>query len=260
MDKLKNIKKKIEAQEPVIGTVISLNDCNVSELLGLVGFDFTWIDSEHGPIDKKEIQLHIMAANAANAAAFVRVPWNDPVLVKPILEMGPDGIIFPYIRSAEEAKEAIKACTYPPKGVRGYGPRRAIRYGMIDSAKYIEETESSFWKIIQIEHVDAVNNLEDILAVDGVDAIMVGPMDLSGSVGFIGQLDHKEVKKVMDQIGGKASKFNKPFGVCMGYEPKAIKEWLSRGVNWIAVGCDFGFMVEASKKACEGTKKLMKQK
>jgi len=111
---LDKIKEKIKEKELVIGTILESNDNCIAELMGKVGFDFVWIDGEHGPLDKKEILYHIMAAQGAGLAAFVRVAWNDPVLVKPILDMGADGIIFPFIRNAEDAEKAVNSCLYPP--------------------------------------------------------------------------------------------------------------------------------------------------
>ena len=111
------IKEKILNNEIVLGTLVSLNDPEVSEILCSCGYDFIWIDGEHGLLDKKMIDMHIMAIRGCGAAPFVRVPWNDPVLVKPILEMGPAGIVFPMVSSVEEAKKAVEACRYPPPRV-----------------------------------------------------------------------------------------------------------------------------------------------
>lgn len=258
MSSLDNIIKKIKKKKPVIGTVVEFTDSSITELIGKIGYDFVWIDGEHGPFDKKDLLLHIRAAQGAGSAAFVRIPWNDPVLVKPILEMGPSGIIFPFIRTAEEAKKAVSSCIYPPKGIRGFGPIRAIKYGMIDTQAYIEKESSKMWKIIQIEHVEAVNNLDEILKVEGIDAIIVGPMDLSGSIGLLGQTDHNEVKKMFDIITEKALNAGVPVGACIGDDIKSIKAWANRGVNLIGVGVDFRFLLNSAQKAFNNTKNIFK--
>jgi len=136
MNAIKNIKEKIKKKIPIIGTLVSINDSSITELLCDIGFDFIWIDMEHTPIVKKDVHFHIMAAKGTGAATFVRVAWNDPILVKPILEMGPSGIIFPFIRTASEARKAVSSCLYPPKGIRGFGPRRSIKYGITDIKIY----------------------------------------------------------------------------------------------------------------------------
>ena len=256
MKALKNIIQKLSKKQPVIGTHISFGDSSITELLGDIGFDFIWIDTEHAPLDKKDTQLHIIAARSTGAAAFIRVQWNDPVIVKPILEMGPDGIIFPMIKTAEEAEKAVRSCLYPPDGIRSYGPRRANKYGMIENQKYINLSGSSIWKIMQIEHVEAVKNLEEILQVEGVDAIVIGSQDLSGSVGLLGQTTHRDVLKLMDEIGIKASKCCKPFGISMGDDPDVMRAWMKRGVNWLAVGNDYGFIVKSAKAAYLNAKEI----
>jgi len=257
---LDKIKEKIKEKELVIGTVLISNNNCVAELMGKVGFDFVWIDGEHAPLDKKEILYHIMAAQGAGSAAFVRVAWNDPVLVKPILEMGVDGIIFPYIRNVKDAEKAVSSCLYPPRGIRGSGPIRAIAYGVDDESEYIKKSSSLVWKILQIEHIDAVNNLDEILNVEGVDAIMVGPMDLSGSIGLLGQIDHPEVKKLFDKIAKKAKEHNIPFGAAAGYNLKTINEWVTRGINWIAVCDDYSLVIKSAKDILKDIGEILKNK
>jgi 2-keto-3-deoxy-L-rhamnonate aldolase RhmA len=260
MSKLNVIRRKIANGELVVGTNVSLGDCSVTELFGEAGFDFVWIDTEHTAIDRKDLLLNIMATNGTGAAAFVRVPGNDPILVKPILEMGPDGIIFSDIRNAVEAKEAVAACLYPLAGVRGFGPIRAIKYGQIEKSEYISKISRDIWKVMQIEHREAVDNLEEIMAVAGVDAIVVGPNDLSGSIGLLGQTEHPEVKRLMDTIAKKAKQVGKPFGVTMGYNPPVNREWLDRGVNFIAAGGDFAYLMNGGTEALNGVRKLYNAK
>lgn len=254
----KRVKDKIDRKEMVIGTHVSFTNSSFTELLGDVGFDFIWIDAEHGAMDKKDIQLHLIAARAAGAASFVRVPWNDPVIVKTVLDMGPDGVVFPMICSAEEAEQAVAACRYPPKGIRGLGTRRANRYGMGDKKEYFSEVENRTWKIMQIEHVDGVKDLDRILKVDGVDTIVVGPNDLSGSVGLLGQTKHPEVIALLDEIGEKARKYNIPLGVSMGYDPETVRQWKERGIAWIGMGQDFSLLAQAAKELFAGAEELLK--
>jgi 2-keto-3-deoxy-L-rhamnonate aldolase RhmA len=251
MSSLKEIRAKVAARELVIGTHVSLLDPSVTELLACTGFDFLWIDTEHSAIDRGALQQHLIAAQAGGAAAFVRIPWNDPVLAKPVLEMGPAGIVFPMIRTAAEARAAVSACLYPPAGQRGFGPRRAVRYGMIPTEQYIRESAQSFWRIMQIECVDAVENLDEILGVEGVDAIVVGPNDLSGSVGLLGQTQHPDVVRLCDRIAETALRRKVPFGVSMGDDPPVVQRWIDRGVDWIALGSDTGSLLAGGRQALE---------
>lgn len=259
MAALKDIKKKISEGKIVTGTVISFNDSSITEILGDLGYDFVWIDGEHSALERQAVQHHIMAARGTDAAPFVRIPWNDPVLAKPILEMGPAAIIFPFIRTAEEARLAVSSCLYPPDGIRGFGPRRANRYGMVDNDTYLKEYSSQIWKVMQIEHYEAVENLEEILAVEEVDTIVVGPNDLSGSIGLLGQTRHKEVIALMDEIGRKAMKSGKPFGVSMGLDPQSIRDWLRRGVSWIGVGGDTGHLIKGAKETLNETRDIIER-
>ncbi|MBM3706792.1 MAG: hypothetical protein FJW69_00400 [Actinobacteria bacterium] len=259
MNELEKIKKKINDKELVIGTGVTFSDSSITELLGNIGFDYIWIDIEHPALDKKDTQLHIIAARASGTASFVRIPWNDFVLAKPILDMGPSAIIFPFIKTAKEAEAAVKSARYPLNGVRGFGPIRANKYGLIETDKYIKESDSNIWKIMMIEHIEAVKNIDAILEVEGVDAIVVGPCDLSGSVGLLGQTDRYEIKKLMDIIGQKAVKSGKPFGVATGYNPEVIREWLYRGINWIAVDVDFNILQKYAREIFEGTKTIFSE-
>ncbi|MDR0294161.1 MAG: 4-hydroxy-3-methylbut-2-en-1-yl diphosphate synthase [Oscillospiraceae bacterium] len=256
MNKSTELLRRMKSNDLVIGTHVNLADLSIAEQMGVLGFDFVWIEGEHSPLDKQTILGHIIAARAGGAASFVRIPWNDPVLAKPILEMGPDGIIFPFIRTADEARAAVAACRYPPKGIRGFGPRRANSYGTQPAAEYLEGVDASFLRIMQIEHIDAVNNLAEILAVDGVDTIVVGPNDLSGSIGLLGQTRHPDVMALMDKIGEVCAAAKVPFGVSMGVDEVSLADWVRRGAAWIGAGNDVGYIAQAGSDAIKLIKSL----
>jgi 2-keto-3-deoxy-L-rhamnonate aldolase RhmA len=259
MEKIGRIIAKIERKEPVIGTYVSLQDPAVSEMIGFAGYDFAWVDMEHTGIGKRELQNHIVAADSANIATFVRIPWNDPVLVKPLLEMGPDGIIFPLIRTADDARLAVASCTYPPKGIRGFGPIRAIRYGLDDSSQYIERGSKNFWKVLQIEHVDAVDHIDEILAVEGIDSLMFGPNDLSGSLGLLGQTSHPQVLATIERAAKAIVAANIPFGAAIGFSETRIKYFLSIGASWLIIGGDFGLLASGFRNQYLETLRLMEK-
>ena len=127
---MKTFREKLYASDPLIGTVIGLCDPCISEMIGQNGYDFLWIDTEHSAMDYHTLLMHIIAAKAGGSASIVRIPWNEPYLAKRVLEMGPDGIIIPQVSGAEDVRRAMKSCLYPPEGERGFGPRRACKYGM----------------------------------------------------------------------------------------------------------------------------------
>ena len=243
-------KDKISRKELLVGTTISTNCPTNSEILGRCGFDFLWIDGEHSSMDNSDIDMHIMAACSAGCAPLVRVRWNDPAIVKPILDMGPAGIIFPLIKTADEARLAVSSCRYPPKGIRGFGPRRANEYSFTDSNKYLKLAAHEPMVILQVEHVEAVNNLDSILDVEGIDVIIVGPNDLAGSVGLLGQTSHPDVVELYEIIAGKCIKRGIPFGCATGTQDKqGLKDWMARGVSLITVEWDIGLLASGGRQS-----------
>ena len=247
---LQKLKKKLDNNELAIGTVVTLNDPEISDMLCSCGFDFIWIDAEHGPLDKNMINMHIMAIRGAGVAPFVRIPWNDPVLIKPILDMGPAGIIFPFIKTAEEAKLAVSSCKYPPRGIRGFGPRRSINFFNMDIDEYLKISESEPWVLLQIEHIEGVNNLEEIVKVNGVDMIIIGPCDLSGSIGLLGQTNHPEVVKLYNRISDICKRAGINFFPAIGYENiENLVQWIERGASMLALDTDLDHIVGGGRRA-----------
>jgi 2-keto-3-deoxy-L-rhamnonate aldolase RhmA len=247
--------EKLKQKLPALGTHISLNDSAITELIGNLGFDYLWIDTEHTAIDLYCLQQHLIAARAAGVSAIVRVPWNDAVRVKPILEMGPDGIIFPMVNSYEEAKKAVESCMYPPKGVRGFGPRRAIQFGNLDVQDYLAKVDGDLLKFVQVEHIDAVRDLERILTIEEIDGLMIGPCDLAASMGKIGKWDDPEVLTTIQSVIDKAHAAGMPIGVSYGacaYED--ILRWRDYGVDMISIAADTDLLLVGAKSLLEQMK------
>jgi len=248
--------KKLESKELVYGTLICIGDPTVTEAIAGSGLDLLWIDCEHSPISGVVLQNTLIAARAGGAPAWVRIPWNDPVLAKPVLDMGADGIIFPYIRTADEAKAAVAACEYPPSGVRGYGPMRANLYGGISQMEYVTKTYRRCRRVIQIEHVDAVKNLKEIADVDGIDAFIFGPNDLSGSAGMIGQVRDKKMIGIYKEAAAVLRQTGKPFGVATFYDEEWLKMWVELGATILFCGCDYGFVHDGAKALLGNCRRL----
>ena len=245
--------EKIRGGKLAVGTHAQLGSQPIMEMFGIAGFDAVWIDTEHTAIDKQDLLNCIIALNGYGTAAIVRIPWNDPVLAKPVLEMGADGIIFPYVRSAEDVQRAMESCIYPPGGCRGFGPVRANRYGMMGNREYSDSYIEDTFRIVQIEHVDAVSCIDEILKVRYLSGIVLGPNDLSGSLGVLGQTDHPEVVKCFDTVAKAAKKAGVPFGVSTGYNVGSgggnLKQWVDRGADYIFVGSDVSYAMSGAAAA-----------
>ena len=242
------LREKIARGETVFGTHTSWGGALVPELYGVAGFDVVWIDTEHGNMNPRDMENALIGARAGGIPAFVRVPWHSGVMAKPILDLGADGIVFPMVNTPELAREVVAACKYPPVGDRGFGPFRAMRYGSIDAQEYITERSKKVWVMPQIEHIEAVKNLDAILKVPGIDLLVVGPCDLSGSLGVLGQTNHPKVKEVMDEIAGKAKAAGVPFGVSLIYNEEAVTDWIRRGVSVIFCDNEGSYLVNGCRK------------
>lgn len=253
---MSRLHEKLKSGELAIGTCVGLGSMYTTELLGDAGLDYVWIDGEHCALSLRDIQDHLIAAKASGASGIVRIPWNDAVLVKPVLDMGAEGIIFPMICTGEEAKSAVESCRYPMNGIRGFGPRRANKYGLISALEYSKITEQTQLKIMQIEHIDAYKNIDDIIAVEGIDAFLIGPNDFQSSLGNIGLPADEETNKIYDDMCAKFVAAKIPFGVAGGFSPAFVEQWIKRGAAFINLGFDYAFVAQGAKNIIEGTKKV----
>jgi 2-dehydro-3-deoxyglucarate aldolase/4-hydroxy-2-oxoheptanedioate aldolase len=247
MENAGKFRDKMARGQVCLGTCITFTDAAVTEALSGV-FDFVWIDMEHGALSLETAQAHVMATKGSDAAPLVRVAWNDPVLIKPVLDLGAAGVIVPLVRTAEDVARAVAACRYPPLGVRGYGPRRPSRYGQAGGKAFCEAANAAVLPIAQIEHLDAVNNLDAILAVSGLAALVVGPNDLSGSMGHMGEPGHPEVRAAIETVLAKGRRAKVPVGIGTGDDAEALIGWFNRGAQWLLVGADFTLLLKAASQ------------
>lgn len=206
------------------------------EMAGHLGYDYVWIDNEHGGMTLPMIANGIVATNAGGAAAIVRVPGHGVEDVKPVLEMGPQGIIFPMVNTPEAAEICAKHCKYPPKGTRSWGPLRAMNYYEKSIDQYLAEVEKNTLCMLQCEHVDSVRNLDAILEVPNVDCIIVGPMDLSASAGKLGKLNDPEIVDLMNTIIRKCKDAKKPFSLSIGTNWELAKYFIENGASFVSMG------------------------
>jgi 2-keto-3-deoxy-L-rhamnonate aldolase RhmA len=242
--------EKLRQGRHCLGTCISFSDPTVTEALcGLL--DFVWIDMEHNPLTLEAVQAHIMATMGSATTPLVRVPWNDPVLIKPVLDIGAAGVIVPLIRTAEEARRAVAACLYPPAGIRGFGPRRPSNYGRLSGPEFCQAANDRVIVIVQIEHVEAIHNLDEILAVPGLTSVVIGPNDLAGSMGHIGEPQHPKVRKAIESVVERAGRHGMPVGLAIGDDPGPLIEWVDKGVQWLAMGNDVSLLLRSATQVAE---------
>lgn len=239
-----------------LGSLVTLADPSVSELLAEAGYDFTWIDLEHTSLSLQSALMHVMALRGTRTAPFVRLPWNDAVLLKPVLEMVPAGIIVPMVCTPEEASRTVAACKYPPKGRRGFGPARGVRYGAMPMSKYLATANSETLVMVQIEHADALKTLEQIIETPGVDGICVGPWDLSGSMGKLGQTSDPEVIEAVVRILRTTRRAGKLAGIATGFDPNAFRRWVDAGAQWISIATDTDLLFSEASNVVNAARKL----
>lgn len=233
-------------ETPVVGTLVTLPCAEIADVLSRLSFDWLWIDLEHGNLDFRDAQM-IVQSISDRCAAIVRVPSQDEICFKKALDIGIDGIIVPQIKTAEEAQRIMSLCLYPPQGVRGVGIARAQGYG-ITFQEYVQQANEKVAIILQIEHIDAANNIDDILSVKGVDAILIGPYDLSGSMHRLGEVQHPEVMNAIQSILDACQKHNMPAGIFCATPEQAI-HWQKAGANLLAIATDVTFLWGAAQQA-----------
>ena len=249
-------RKRIHSGQICVGMAITFSDPAVSELAAEAGYDFTWIDMEHGPLDMLVALGHVTALRGTQTAPFVRVRCNDANVIKPVLDLAPAAIIVPAVNSGEEAAAAVRACRYPPLGIRGYGPRRGQRYGAVSQREYLESADQQTLVIVQIEHINAVKHIDAILAVPGLDGICLGPNDLSGSMGKLGNTRDPEVVQAMDSVIEKVRRTNVLMGVSTGYSPDTLPLWIEKGIQWINLNVDWLNLFTQSKSVVDAVRQI----
>ena len=241
------LRTKIQNIEKIKGTVVSLTDPCICEIIGNAGYDCVWIDTEHTYMSYKDVLCHLNASRSANIPAIVRLPQNDLTATKKILEMGPDGIIFPMVTSPDEVKNLISMTLYPPLGTRGFGPMRAIGYGTLDATEYAHKYSLEMCRFVQLEHIDAINALEEIAQIPYIDGFIFGPNDLSGSLGdFLNVYGDKTISEIKRAIR-ILKKYNKYIGLAGGMNESHIKIWSELELDMLFSGADWCFIFNQAK-------------
>ncbi len=249
------LKKKLTKNELSLGSWLMMGNSTNAEVMSQVGFDWIAIDLEHTSIDLETTKNLIQIIQSKSVKALVRVSKNDEVIIKRVLDMGADGIIVPMICSKEDAIKAVSYSKYPPSGKRGVGLYRASEYGL-NFQQYKKWVDEELVIIAQIEHVDGVKNIDNIIDTNGIDGILIGPYDLSASMGSPGNFEESKFKNAVEQIIEKCKKKNISVGFhVVDTDPKEIQNKIQQGCNFLAYGIDYMFMREA---AINGLKEIKK--
>jgi len=249
-----SLKKKLQNNELTFGSWIMMSSTMSVEVMALAGFDWLVVDIEHTAIDLETTLSLISTIQAHHMKALVRVSKNEEVVIKRVLDMGADGIIVPMVCSKEDAIEAVNYAKYPPFGKRGVGLNRAQKYGT-KFEEYKKWVDEELVIIAQIEHIDAVENIDDILQVEGIDGTIIGPYDLSGSMGYPGEFDREDVKVAVQKVLDRCKKHNMPSGFhVVDTDPKNIQLKIDQGCTFLAYGIDYFFMRDAAMNGMKSLK------
>jgi 2-keto-3-deoxy-L-rhamnonate aldolase RhmA len=237
-----SFRTRLKSGERLIAPLLTLSSPPVVELLAEVGFDWLFVDAEHSPLDSAQMQALMQAAGAT--PCVVRLPASDEMHVKRALDIGAAGIIAPQINSAGHARQIVQAAKYAPVGQRGLGIARAHRYGL-RVREYMQSANDDTAVIVQAEHRDAITDIHDIVRVDGVDGVLIGPYDLSASLGRPGAVDHPDVRDAIRRVRDACREVNIPIGI-FGLSAGAVKPYIEQGFTMIVAGVDTVLLADAA--------------
>lgn len=246
-------KHAIAAGKLQIGLWCSLCSTITADIVSDSGFDWLLLDTEHSPNELPDILAQLQTVRGGTASPIVRAAWNDAVLIKRILDIGAPSLLIPFVQTAEEARRAVAATRYPPDGIRGItGSGRASRYGRVTD--YLTKADSEICLLVQVETRAALDRIEEIASVPGIDGVFIGPNDLAASLGHIGNWGHSEVQAALEDAVRRLKKIGKPAGILTPNEEEA-RRFIAWGYTFVAVGADLGLL----KNAADGLAKRFKR-
>lgn len=246
-----NIRARLKQAEVLIGTLITLPAPEVAEIMAGVGYDWLFIDTEHASFNARGAQ-GILQAVDHRCPCVIRVPSNEEVWIKKALDIGAAGIIAPGVNSAEEAERIVRLCKYPPRGTRGVGIGRAHSYGL-KFKEYVASANDEIAVVLQAENTNAVKNIADIVRVPDIDAILVGPYDLSASMGKMGQINAPEVQAAIATVTKCCRKAGIPLGIFADSAESAAR-FIQQGYTLIAVATDCLHMIQGAAAVLKAVK------
>ncbi len=240
----RKIKRIIKRGEVTIGSWMSMAHESIAEILASAGYDWIVVETEHTAIDVSEVLRLIMAIEGRGVVPLVRLAWNDPIQAKAVMDSGAAGVLVPMVNTREDAELAVNSVKFPPLGCRGVGLARAQGYGLTFD-EYVKRNNADSLLIVQIEHKDAVSNIEAILSVEGIDGTFIGPYDLSLSMGIPGQLNHPDIEAAKQRVLEATRRRGLAAGIHLVHPDTAEKELercVGLGYQFIALGTDILFL------------------
>lgn len=247
-----NFKSRLQSGKLLTSIMVTLGSAEICELLAGAGFDWLFIDSEHSPLTPAHIQSMLQGAGSGTPC-LVRLIASEEVYIKQALDTGAAGIIAPMVNSAEKAEEVVRCAKYAPQGSRGVGISRAHQYGL-SFQEYLANANEQTTVVIQAEHITAVENIEEIVQVAGIDAVFVGPNDLAASLNLIGQVDHPKVIAAIERITAVCHAANMPLGI-FGATPSAVHPYIARGYTLITVATDTLLLTQSAARLLDQLKR-----
>lgn len=236
-------RQRLRSGELLVGTLVTLGYLEVAEILTTVGFDWLFLDAEHGPFEAPTLQRFLQGAGMP---CLVRLSASEEVPIKKALDIGAAGIIAPMVNSAEQAERVVRLSKYAPLGTRGVGLGRAHSYGL-RFQEYVQRANEDVAVVIQAEHIEAVENIETIVQVPGIDAVFIGPYDLSASLGRLGEVDHPEVVSAVDRVTQVCQEAGVPLGI-FGMSAQAVRPYIEQGYTLIVAGADAMLLGQAAQR------------
>jgi len=246
-------RRRLHAGERLLGTLVSLPSPETAEILAGLGFDWLFLDAEHAPLSAHHLQ-RILQGAGPTLPCLVRLPGRDEVFIKKALDIGAAGIIAPMVNTAAQAERVVRLSKYAPEGVRGVGVGRAHGYGLA-FREYIETANEKVTVVVQAEHTEAVENMAAIVRVPGIDAVLVGPYDLSASLGRPGDVGHPQVTAAIDHITDVCREAGVPLGI-FGMDADAVRPFVQKGYTLIVAGIDTVLIGRAAESLLERLRSL----
>jgi 2-keto-3-deoxy-L-rhamnonate aldolase RhmA len=242
-DSINKFRSNLKAGQVCLGVGMTYSDPLITDTLGS-SVDFFWIDLEHAGMSPEALSAHLLACRARGIPGIVRLPGGITSLIKPALDSGADGIIIPQVRTVEEVKELVADCRYPPQGRRGFGPRVPSNYFRTADAGFVDEANASIFVAVMIETAEAYEAIDQIVAVPGLDSVVLGPADLSWSLGARGDVENPKVVAAIETIIAKARAAGLFVGAGMGPDVDFAYRMAQRGVQWLQVGLDCAILIK----------------
>jgi len=252
------LKQKWQQHIPSFGAFLTSTDPVIATEMCNIGFEWLIIDVEHNPFNPETLRDQIRILLTRGVVPIVRVAEHSISLIKQVLDYGAEGIMIPMLRSVEDFQQGVLACRYPPEGVRGFNPRDPTN-NFHQVQEYLADINQRVIVMPQVEHIDAVNNIDAILEVSGIDAILIGPADLSFSMSVPNQIDMPKVQTAIQTVIDKGNEKGIPMGIAVFGTPPVFIEWVKRGITFQLVGTDYGYVYAGGRPILEESERLARE-